>query len=233
MNLFYVTKLKGKFYKLSTEESRHVVKVLRLGVNDPVHLTDGMGFIYRCKIVDANPNKCKVEIRETIKKHKPRDIYIHIAIAPTKSMDRFEWFIEKVTEIGVDEITPILTDRSERKTIKNERLEKVMIAAMKQSLKAFKPKLNELTTYTDFIHNNHSATKCIAHCIPVQKAFLKNILIDQNEITVLIGPEGDFTADEIKLAVEHDYLEVSLSTSRLRTETAGIVACNTINLRDV
>lgn len=230
MNLFYVENIKGKYYQLSVEESKHVIKVLRLKLDDQLYLTDGKGFFYRTKIVDDNPKHCKVEIRETIKKHKPGDVYIHIAIAPTKSIDRFEWFIEKTTEIGIDEITPILCERSERKAIRSDRTEKVLISSMKQSFKAFKPKLNPVTKFKDIIANNGFATKCIAHCEQVNKISLKNVEIKNKEILILIGPEGDFTSSEIELAKKYEFEEVSLNKSRLRTETAGIVACNTINI---
>lgn len=237
MNLFYIENIIAaptgrheKYYQLSVEDSKHVIKVLRLKLEDQIYLTDGNGFLYRTKIVDDNPKHCKVEIRETIKKHKPRDVYIHIAIAPTKSIDRFEWFIEKATEIGVDEITPILCERSERKTIRLDRTEKVLISSMKQSLKAFKPKLNAITKFKDILIENNFTTKCIAHCEPIDKVSLKNVEIRNKEILILIGPEGDFTSTEIELAKKYEFEEVSLNKSRLRTETAGIVACNTINI---
>jgi len=230
MNIFFTQNIEGKYYQFSEEDSKHCIKVLRLGLNDTVHLTDGNGFLYRCKIIDEHPKHCKVEIRETIKKHKPRTNYIHIAIAPTKSIDRFEWFIEKVTEIGIDEITPILTTRSERKTIRLDRTEKVIIAAMKQSLKAFKPKLNPVTKVKNLIEKEFTGTKCIAHCEPIDKISLKEIQIKNHEILVLIGPEGDFTPEEIEMARKAGFEEINLSNSRLRTETAGIVACNTINV---
>ena len=237
MNLFYVENIKattagrlGKYYQLSEEDSKHIIRVLRLKLEDQLYLTDGKGFFYRTKIVDDHPKHCKVEIRETIKKHKAREVYIHIAIAPTKNIDRFEWFIEKATEIGIDEITPILCERSERKTIRLDRTEKVLISSMKQSLKAYKPQLNPLTSFEKIVTSNNSATRCIAHCEPIDKIHLKNVEIINKEILVLIGPEGDFTTGEIEFARENGFAEISLSKSRLRTETAGIVACNTINL---
>ncbi|NOZ45685.1 MAG: 16S rRNA (uracil(1498)-N(3))-methyltransferase [Chlorobi bacterium] len=230
MNIFYTTNIKGKYYQLTEEESKHCIKVLRLSMGDKVQLTDGKGFFYIATIIHDHPKHCKVEIIETIKKHKPRDVYIHIAIAPTKSMERFEWFLEKSTEIGIDEITPIITERSERKTVRHDRMEKVLISAMKQSQKAFLPKLNKLTPFYDFISHNNTATKFIAHCEPREKMQLKNITVVNNEVLVLIGPEGDFSSEEINKALANNFIEVSLSNNRLRTETAGIVACHTINL---
>ena len=153
-----------------------------------------------------------------------------MAVAPTKNIDRFEWFLEKSTEIGIDEITPLLTEHSERKIIKPERLEKVIIAAMKQSLKAYKPKLNELTPFRKIIAANSFEEKYIAHCYDGEKQGLKTIAGKGKNILILIGPEGDFSTDEIKVARETGFTEISLGNSRLRTETAGVVACHIINL---
>jgi 16S rRNA (uracil1498-N3)-methyltransferase len=230
MHLFYTPDLNGNIYTLNEIESKHCVRVLRLSTSDTIELIDGNGGFYKAKITDANPKKCTVEIVETKKEFGKRNHYLHIAIAPTKNIDRFEWFLEKATEIGIDEITPILCDHSERKSIKNDRLEKIIISAVKQSLKGYKPKLNELTSYSDFIRKNFDGAKLIAHCEENQKALLKNTYKKTQNTIILIGPEGDFSPAEISLAKENNYHEISLGESRLRTETAGIVACHTINL---
>ncbi|MCK5168821.1 MAG: 16S rRNA (uracil(1498)-N(3))-methyltransferase [Bacteroidales bacterium] len=232
MHLFYTPDISEETYTLNEIESKHCIKVLRLNTNDQIELIDGKGSFYEAKIIDPNPKKCKIEITKTIHEFGKRNHYLHIAIAPTKNMDRFEWFLEKATEIGIDEVTPLLCDHSERKAIKNERLEKIMISAVKQSIKAYKPKLNPLTKYGDFIKQNFDGTKFIAHCEENEKQSLKANYKTGSNSLILIGPEGDFSPNEIKLAKENNFRETSLGESRLRTETAGLVACNTINLRN-
>ncbi|MBU8893748.1 MAG: 16S rRNA (uracil(1498)-N(3))-methyltransferase [Bacteroidales bacterium] len=231
MHLFYTPDISEETYTLDEIESKHCIKVLRLNTGDQIELIDGKGTFYEAKIIDPNPKKCKIEITKTIKEFGKRNHYLHIAIAPTKNMDRFEWFLEKATEIGVDEITPILCDRSERKIIKLERLEKIIISAVKQSIKAYKPKLNSLTNYSDFVKLNFNGSKYIAHCEENEKQSLKTSYKTGNNALILIGPEGDFSTKEIELAKILNFHEISLGQSRLRTETAGLVACLTINLR--
>jgi len=230
MHLFYTPDLKDSFYTLDETESKHCIKVLRLNINDIIYLIDGNGGFYKAQIVDPNPKKCQVKIVESKREFGKRNYYLHIAIAPTKNMDRIEWFIEKATEIGVDEITPVLCEHSERKVVKTERLEKIVISAMKQSLKAYKPKINEMIHINDFIDGNFEGVKYIAHCEENEKILLKNAYKRGNNAMILIGPEGDFSNDEIQKAKQSGYTEISLGESRLRTETAGIVACHTINL---
>jgi len=230
MHLFYTPDLSSNIYTLNEIESKHCVRVLRLSADDIIELIDGNGGFYKAKITDPNPKRCTVEIIETKKEFGKRNHYLHIAIAPTKNIDRFEWFLEKATEIGIDEITPILCEHSERKAIKNERLEKIIVSAVKQSIKAYKPKLNDLTSYTNFIKQNIEGEKYIAHCEENQKLLLKNSYKQGQNTIILIGPEGDFSPVEISLAKENNYKEISLGESRLRTETAGVVACHTINI---
>lgn len=230
MHLFYTPEISEKTYTLNEIESKHCIKVLRLSTNDQIELIDGKGTFYEAKIIVPNPKNCKIEITKSNQEFGKRNHYLHIAIAPTKNIDRFEWFLEKATEIGIDEITPLLCDRSERKTIKNDRLEKILVSAMKQSIKAFKPKLNSLTNYKDFIKQGFKGSKYIAHCEENEKQSLKSNYKAGNNAIILIGPEGDFSPEEIKLAKENDFCETNLGNSRLRTETAGIVACHTINL---
>jgi 16S rRNA (uracil1498-N3)-methyltransferase len=230
MHLFYTPDLSGKIYTLNESESKHCIKVLRLSINDQVQLIDGKGGFYTAQIIDANPKKCSVEIIKEEKEFGKRNHYLHIAIAPTKNNDRFEWFLEKATEIGINEITPIICEHSERKVIKPERLEKIIISAVKQSIKAYKPKLNKIIPYKDFMASEFQGDKFIAHCEEIEKTALKSSYKKGNSALVLIGPEGDFDPKEIALAKENNFQEISLGESRLRTETAGVVACHTINL---
>lgn len=230
MHLFYTPDIKGNIYTLNEIESKHCIRVLRLSLNDEIQLIDGKGGFFKAKIIDTDSKKCIVEVVSSQIEYSKRNHYLHIAIAPTKNMDRFEWFLEKATEIGIDEITPILCKHSERKIIKNDRLEKILVSAMKQSLKAYKPKLNELTSYQEFIAQEFKGQKYIAHCEENDKEFLKDLYKAQTDTVILIGPEGDFSPTEIESAKKAEYKEISLGNSRLRTETAGLVACHTINL---
>ena len=224
MHLFYTPDLNGNLYTLNEIESKHCVRVLRLNIDDEIQLIDGKGSFFTAKIIDSNSKKCIVEIIDTKTEFGIRNHYLHIAIAPTKNIDRFEWFLEKATEIGIDEITPIICEHSERKTIKPESLEKIIVSAIKQSIKAYKPKLNNLISYVDFISQNSDCKKYIAHCEENTKTLLKNDYYKGHNAIVLIGPEGDFSPNEIKLAKQNGFTEISLGESRLRTETAGIIA---------
>ena len=228
MQLFYCPEVYDGLFELNAEESRHCIKVLRKEAGDIIHLIDGKGCFYEVKITLASQKKVGFEI---VKKWKEttRPYKLHIAIAPTKSIDRFEWFLEKATEIGVDEITPILCERSERKIIKTNRLNKILLAATKQSLKASIPVLNEAVPFKDFISKLKDEKVYIAHCEPYEKKSLKNF--HPSEATICIGPEGDFSLDEIDLALEQGHTAIHLGSARLRTETAGIVACHTLALQ--
>ena len=177
-----------------------------------------------------HPKKCRLSILNVQKEDRRKNYWLHVAIAPTKSISRFEWFLEKATEIGIDEITPLLSEHSERKVVKFERSEKILISAMKQSQKAFLPKLNELTSFNEFIQKNSEKQKFIAHCNDGEKNHLKNAIQKGNNMVILIGPEGDFSLEEVLEAKEKGFEEISLGDERLRTETAGIVACHTVNL---
>ena len=215
---------------LSAEESRHAVKVLRLKEGDEILQTDGKGFFYKTVIVNANPKGCQTEIAETVKQNRERDFHIHIAVAPTKNSERIEWFVEKACEIGIDEITFLRCRFSERKELKTERIEKILVSAMKQSQKAYLPLLRPIIDFNDFINRECSGQKFIAHCYENQQLPLKNQYVKNSDATVLIGPEGDFSPEEIKSAVEAGFVPVSLGKSRLRTETAALVACHTIHV---
>lgn len=230
MQLFYAPNISGNTFTLNEEESKHCIRVLRLNVGDEITLVDGMGGLFKTRIVNPEPKRCQVEIVETFNEFEKRNHYLHIAIAPTKNIERFEWFLEKATEIGIDEITPLLCEHSERKVINNDRLEKIIVSAMKQSIKAYLPKLNHVTPFKSFIQTKRQGGAYIAHCNKSGLKHLKNELANSVNSTILIGPEGDFSPEEVTLAIDIGYNEISLGNSRLRTETAGVVACNIVNL---
>ena len=228
MRLFFATDIKPPFYTFDEQESKHIVRVLRLKEKDSILLTDGQGYFYKAIVYDASPKKCTVEIlnKEQQEKH---NYYLHIAIAPTKNIDRFEWFLEKATEIGVDEISPIITKNSERKKIKKERLLKVIEAAMKQSHKAYHPKFNDLRTWKDFLNQDLDYDKkFLAHCCDGEKQSVKENVQKKESVLIMIGPEGDFTLEEIAQAEEKKITPLALGTYRLRTETAGVVAVQSV-----
>ncbi|MGQ8337954.1 16S rRNA (uracil(1498)-N(3))-methyltransferase [Sunxiuqinia sp. A32] len=230
MQLFYTPNITGTTFNLDETESKHAVRVLRLSNGDSIQLIDGKGNFFEAEITDAHPKKCLIEVINTQAEFGKRNHYLHLAVAPTKNIDRFEWFLEKATEIGIDEITPILCEHSERKVIKHERLEKVIISAMKQSLKAYLPKLNPLTPINQFLESEFDGQKFIAHCYEQDKRVLKNEVVPGKSSVLLIGPEGDFSPEEIDAAIQQKFIPVSLGQSRLRTETAAVVACHTVNL---
>ena len=230
MQLFYLENPKDEII-LSAQESKHATKVLRKEEGDILNFTDGKGGFHKAEITVADSRKCRLQIVSIEQKPKQHNYHLHIAIAPTKNIDRFEWFLEKATEIGIDEITPIICSRSERKIIKTERCNKILLSAMKQSLKFHLPKLNEAISLTNFLRSNVDGDKYIAHCEKSDKLELKNEKLEEKTL-ILIGPEGDFSATEIEMALENNFKAVSLGTSRLRTETAGIVAVHTINIKN-
>ena len=230
MHLFYTSDIPGPVVHLDETESKHVVRVLRLTKGDSIQLVDGKGNLHEAKINKIYPRKCEVEIIKTQTDFGKRKHYLHMAVAPTKNIDRFEWFLEKATEIGIDQITPILCENSERKVIKNKRLQKIIIAAMKQSLKAYLPKLNPLTPVKDILSAGVDGKKYIAHCYKQTKRQFKDEVANSLSSLILIGPEGDFSESEIQTALQNNFIPVSLGNSRLRTETAAVVACHTVNL---
>lgn len=228
--LFYQPLLPEGILFLDGEESRHAIKVLRLQVQDLLQVTDGQGWFYKVRIINADPKKCAFEILEKVK--TPGNNYrIHLAVAPTKNNDRLEWLIEKVVELGIDEISFILCEHSERRKINLERLEKKAVSAMKQSLKAYLPRLNPELKLKDFINNSaESAQKFIAYVDQTIPEHLQSAAKPGQKYCILIGPEGDFSPAEIEMAIKNDYQPASLGKSRLRTETAGMVACHILNL---
>jgi len=229
MQLFYSPDINedSMTFIFQKEESKHIAKVLRKKVGDVLHITNGKGWLFIATIVHATVKTCEVAINES-QKQAQRPYKLHLAVAPTKINDRFEWFLEKATEIGVDTITPILCEHSERKVIKLARFEKIISAAMKQSLQCYLPKINPLTPLKTFIKQELHGQGFIAHCEDTEKQSLKNCLKTPQDITVLIGPEGDFSAVEIALALTHHFIPVALGNTRLRTETAAITACHSI-----
>ena len=231
MQLFYNPNLDNSIsqFTFDAEESKHIVKVLRKQVGDQLQITNGKGYLFTAKILEADVKRCKASIVSSKKKHQKMH-WLHMAVAPTKMNDRFEWFLEKATEIGINEITPIICEHSERKTVKIERIERVIQSAMKQSLRTYLPKLNPVIGFKDFIAQERKGLLFIAHCRQEEKMELKRRVAPDKDVTILIGPEGDFSSEEIELAYENGFLPVSLGESRLRTETAALVACTTVNL---
>jgi len=230
MQFFYTPDISDNTYTFSKEESRHCIKVLRKKVGDGIHLVDGKGNLYHTTLIDDDPKGCTVEVKQKEVDFNKRNYRIHMVVSPTKNNDRFEWFLEKVTELGVDEITPIICQNSERKVIKAERLNKILVAAMKQSLKAYLPQLNEAVSWKEFIEKKFNTERFIAHCGEGSKTPLKQWLKPQQDVMILIGPEGDFSDTEVIEAMSSGFVPVSLGKSRLRTETAAVAACHTINL---
>ncbi len=230
MQIFYAPNINGNTYTLPEEESKHCIRVLRLNTGDELTLIDGKGNLFTATIATPNPKRCEVIVTDVKTEYGKRNFYLHIAIAPTKNIERLEWFLEKATEIGIDEITPILCERSERKVVNNERLEKIIVSAVKQSIKAYVPRLNPMIPLKQLLAQNPEGQKFIAHCNSWELPLLKNNANPNSRVTLLIGPEGDFTPNEVDLSITRGYQEISLGSSRLRTETAGLVACHTINI---
>ncbi len=230
MHLFYTPDIVADSYTLSEEESNHCNKVLRLKSGDKVHLIDGKGGLYTAEIVEATKRAVHLQVVAKRTEFGKRNHHLHIAIAPTKNIDRIEWFLEKATEIGIDEITPIICDRSERKVVKIERLEKVVTSAVKQSLTAYHPKVNEAVTFSQFLKANDADINLIAHCEDnAERKAITQLIKAHQKYLILIGPEGDFSTKEIDLALEKGFKPVTLGNTRLRTETAGLAACFEIN----
>ncbi|MFI3264231.1 MAG: 16S rRNA (uracil(1498)-N(3))-methyltransferase [Rikenellaceae bacterium] len=232
MQLFYAPNILPPSYTLSEEESKHVVRVLRLTIGDTITITNGLGSLFSCQIVDANPKRCSVKVVKTIEEFEPLPYNLTMCVAPTKNIERFEWFLEKATEIGVSEIYTLITSHSERKTIKLEREAKVITSAMKQSLKAYHPTLHDITPLKSVIGRPYSGARFIAHCgEPLSaegKQFLGDVAPKSGSIEIMIGPEGDFSPEEVKAALAQGYREISLGEQRLRTETAAVVAVSII-----
>ena len=229
MHLFYTPEI-AHSHELPADEAAHALRVLRLQPGDEVRLTDGQGGFYHARISECNRKRCMVEVIEREEQAPLWTGHLHLALAPTKNMDRMEWLAEKATEIGFDELTFLNCQWSERRIVKGERIEKILISAMKQSLKARLPKLNDITDFAQFVKQPISGQKFIAHCHEGEKTPLRQALQPAQDALVLIGPEGDFSPDEVALAVAEGFTPVTLGNTRLRTETAALVAVHLMNL---
>lgn len=229
MQLFYNPNINEttESFSFDKEESKHIIKVMRKKGGDVLFVTNGLGFLFKTEIVLGSDIKCTVKIVSLEKSEKPK-YHLHLAVAPTKMIDRYEWFLEKATEMGISEITPIICDHSERKFVKSDRFDKIVQSAMKQSVQFYLPKLNEPITFKEFINQKNEGLLLIAHCEETAKKSLKSIVKPNDSVTLIIGPEGDFSNKEIAQAIENKYTPVTLGTTRLRTETAAIVACHSI-----
>ena len=232
MQLFYAADFTSPEYMLSEEESRHAVKVLRLMEGNTLHITDGRGNLYRCEVASAHQKHCLVRVVEHFEEFEKLPYRLTMAVAPTKNIDRYEWFLEKATEIGVAEVVPIVGEHSERKVIKHEREEKVITSAVKQSLKAYHPVLSEITPFAELVKSEFAGRKFIAHCGEAvkEKRYLASTLHKGEDALILIGPEGDFSPAEVALAVENGFEEITLGTQRFRTETAAVVAVDMVSI---
>ncbi|SHH53718.1 16S rRNA (uracil(1498)-N(3))-methyltransferase [Winogradskyella jejuensis] len=229
MQLFYNPNVSDSndVINFDKDESRHIVKVLRKSVGDQLHITNGKGWLFTSELITAEQKHCTAKIIEK-EEYAKRDYKLHIAVAPTKMNDRFEWFLEKATEIGIHTITPLLCDHSERKVIKTERFEKIIQSAMKQSLQYHLPELKPLTSFKEFISQDFSGQRFIAHCEETDRKSLKSEIEPNSDVTILIGPEGDFSTKEIEAAIATGFVPVTLGETRLRTETAAIAACHSV-----
>lgn len=230
MQLFYAPNLKGELHTLEEQESKHIIRVLRMKTGDTIRLTDGAGRMCSGELINEDPRRCEVRIVKVQEEYGKRDFHIHIAIAPTKNINRLEWFLEKATEIGIDEISPIICQRSERKIVKKDRLNKVITAALKQSIKAYHPVLHEAISFKEFISKVADELKFIAYVEEGEHPSLKSLYEPGKDATILIGPEGDFSPEEVELAKSKGFIVVGLGDSRLRTETAGVVAVHSVVL---
>ena len=228
MQLFYCPSIGEGETFLSPEESRHCAKSLRMHAGETIHLTDGKGSLYQGELTELNPKKCSFRIRSKSEVKRP-GYYLHIAISPTKNTDRIEWFIEKSVEIGIDKISFIQAEHSERKTVNIERVRKKAVSAMKQSIRAYLPEINPLEKLSSVIENSMEDEKIVAHLEGNETKHLFDLSSPSKSYLILIGPEGGFSDREISLARQHGFLIAKLGDYRLRTETAGIVACSTIN----
>jgi 16S rRNA (uracil1498-N3)-methyltransferase len=216
-------------FDLDSEESRHIVKVLRKREGELLYITNGKGILFETELLSANPKKCTLQVLSSTQMAKPK-VEIHLAVAPTKRVERFQWFLEKATEIGVTRIIPILCDRSERETLPMERLNRVIQEAMKQSLQTWLPELSAPEKLSDFLKTSLPKQRFIAHCELAEKGLLPDLAETGVDSVVLIGPEGDFTSAEIETALSQNFKPISLGVNRLRTETAALLACTALNL---
>jgi len=229
MHVFYHEDVEHDTVVLSPDESRHCIKVLRMSEGGDAVIVDGHGTWCKAQLLDPNPRKSTFKVKERIRDFDKRPFHLHMAVAPTKSIDRFEWFLEKATECGIDEITPLLCEKSERRVIKPQRLEKILIAAMKQSLRATLPRLNGAITMESFLRQPLPGSRFIAHCAEGGKKHVRDIYETGNDAIFLVGPEGDFADTEIEAAAAQGFTAISMGAHRLRTETAAMALCVQVN----
>lgn len=230
MNIFYTPDITKPEYTLTETESKHCIRVLRMQNGDLIHLINGKGSFFEAEIVNAHPKRCLVSIRNEKPEFEKRNYYLHMAVAPTKNIDRYKWFLEKATEIGVDKITPLICFHSQRRQLNIEKLNLTITSAVKQSIKAYHPVLSNPVDFNTFIKTVNTDNKFITHCAEGEKQLLTDAYKTNQSALIMIGPEGDFSDLEIELAKKNGFNEISLGKSRLRTETAAIVACNTISI---
>ena len=235
MEVFFAYEADGRLCRLDADESGHCCRVLRHRAGDEIHVIDGLGTMYRCRLMDDSPKGAEAEVLEAFLGWGGHPYRLTVACCPTNNNDRFEWFVEKATEVGVDRIVPTIGERSERKVYKTDRALRIALSATKQSLKARIPEIAEPISVKDFICHSEPGLKLIAYCfegdtkrISIQEALKA---YNGNDVTILIGPEGDFSQEEARLAVEHGYIPVHLGASRLRTETAAVLAAMAVYLR--
>ncbi len=225
MHVFYIPEIKDDLLTLNPEESRHCTKVLRLQEGDEVILTDGKGVWHKAALSEPHPKACVVQITKRQEQQFRRPFHLHMAVAPTKNIARFEWFLEKATECGVDEITPVFCEHSERNVVKLPRLQKIMIAAMKQALRPWLPVLNPALKLNDFLEQNPEGKKFIAHCQEGDKKPFRELYVPGQDVLILIGPEGDFSPEEVNTAGGKGFEAITMGQHRLRTETAALALC--------
>jgi 16S rRNA (uracil1498-N3)-methyltransferase len=225
MQMFYIPDINRSSHTLDAEESKHCVKVLRMRAGQTIHFTDGRGAVGEAVIVDANPRACVVQLNKGIIRQAARSPVLHMAVAPTKNTDRFEWFLEKATECGLDEITPVICENSERTVVKPDRLEKIMLSAMKQSLRFWLPVLNPPIPFHQFLKTTIPHQRFIAWCGDTDKLTLQQAYKAGEHAVIMIGPEGDFSQEEYSAAREAGFQAIGLGLHRLRTETAALVSC--------
>ena len=231
MDLFYAPHITGSVCTLSVEESIHCIKAMRFRKGDTIYLTDGKGYLYEACIIDDTPNKCSLEILSEQKQEASFPYHLHLAVSLTKNTDRYEWFVEKSVEMGIAEITALICDKTERINVKASRIERIVIAAMKQSLSCKQPLFNEKVAFQSLVEKAKEQQKFIAYCSTDKELpLLKQVAKEKTDTLILIGPEGDFTTEEVALAQQHGFIPVSLGKARLRTETAALVACNTMHI---
>jgi len=229
MQIFYVPDISGDSCVLDVTESRHVIRVLRMTRGDRLKIVDGTGNLFEGLITDPDSSACEVKITGVTREFEKRGYRLHVALSPIKNQERFEWFVEKSVELGIDEITPLICRNTEKQGIKKERINNIIVSAMKQSLKAYRPVLNEPVAFRELTGFDHAGVKMIAHCSPeYERKKISEVYEKGMNALILIGPEGDFTADEVAFATGNGFIQVHLGSSRLRTETAAIASCHSV-----